>query len=74
MSSGQDFNPGPQEYGAEFLTITTKSGSALMIESRKGWWEEGPVLFILCFVSCLYSEEPKDMYLQTTVVHKHGHS
>jgi len=41
MSSGQDFNPGAQEYGAEFLTITTKPGSALVTESREGWWEGG---------------------------------
>jgi hypothetical protein len=38
MSSGPDFDPGPQEYGAEFQTITTKSGGALMTESREEWW------------------------------------
>jgi len=41
MPLGQDFNPGPREYEAELLTITTKSGSALMTELREGRWEGG---------------------------------
>jgi hypothetical protein len=44
MSSGQDFNPGPQEYGVELLTITTKSGSALM--TIKGGVLGGMFLFL----------------------------
>ena len=67
MSSGQDFNPGPQEYGAELLTITTKSGSALM--TIKGGVLGGMLtvqsyLFYVSSHSLILNSQKTDIYRQ----------